>query len=246
MIGDDISSIGSGPCAPDEATAGDVRVLLEQAGLWSRVPRSVRNHLRAVERDGSLETPKGAHPAFVDVDTEIVVSNRLMLEAVAGRARDFGLQPTLSPEPLAGEAAAAGEMVARTLLGNEEAGTCLIWGGETVVKIEGAAGLGGRCQELALAASRELAGAAGGPAILAAGTDGRDGPTDAAGAIVDASTWEAVRRQGRDPARDLADHDSYAALRAAGALFRTGATGTNVMDLVIGLTPADAPATSFS
>lgn len=237
VIGDDIASIGSGPCAPDEATASEVRLLLEEAGLWARVPPSVRDHLSAVERDGSLETPKADHPGFSGVDNRIIVSNRLMLEAVAERARALGLQPTLFPEPLSGEAAAAGEMVAKTLLGNKKAGTtCLIWGGETVVKIEGAGGLGGRCQELALAASRELAGPGAGPTILAAGTDGRDGPTDAAGAIVDSSTWEAVRRHGRDPGHDLTAHDSYAALEAAGAIFRTGPTATNVMDLVIGLT----------
>jgi glycerate 2-kinase len=246
VIGDDIPSIGSGPCAPDDSTAGDVRLILEQTGLWTRVPRSVRDHLSAVERDGTLETPKGTDPGLVDADTEIVVSNRLMLERVAGRARALGLQPTLFSEALSGEASAAGRMVAQTLLDHREAGTCLIWGGETVVRIEGPGGQGGRCQELALAASRELAGSPAGPSVLAAGTDGRDGPTDAAGAIVDASTWEGVRSHGRDPDRDLAAHDSYAALQAAGTLFRTGPTGTNVMDLVIGLTPADAPATSFS
>jgi hydroxypyruvate reductase len=95
-------------------------------------------------------------------------------------------------------------------------------------------GLGGRSQELALAAARALAGTEG-SSLLAAGTDGRDGPTDAAGAIVDGSTWAAIRAAGRDPARDLARHDAYPALDAAGALFRPGLTGTNVMDIVIGL-----------
>jgi hydroxypyruvate reductase len=97
---------------------------------------------------------------------------------------------------------------------------------------------GGRCQELALSAARALyalGDAARGVTILAAGTDGRDGPTDAAGAVVDAQTWERVRAAGRDPARDLAAHDAYRALDAAGALLRTGLTGTNVSDVVIGL-----------
>ena len=97
------------------------------------------------------------------------------------------------------------------------------------------AGLGGRCQELALAAARALAGAPPGIALLAAGTDGRDGPTDAAGAIVDGHTWQAVAAAGRDPARDLAAHDAYRALDAAGVLLRPGLTGTNVMDVVIGV-----------
>jgi hydroxypyruvate reductase len=96
-------------------------------------------------------------------------------------------------------------------------------------------GLGGRCQELALAAARALAGARPCVALLAAGTDGRDGPTDAAGAIVDGRTWGAIEAAGRDPARDLAAHDAYRALDAAGALLRVGLTGTNVMDVVIGV-----------
>ena len=90
----------------------------------------------------------------------------------------------------------------------------------------GPPGLGGRCQELALAAARVLDGAPSrAPALLAAGTDGRDGPTDAAGAIVDGATWRAVRQAGRDPARDLAAHDAYPALDAAGALLRSGSRG---------------------
>lgn len=100
---------------------------------------------------------------------------------------------------------------------------------------DGASGLGGRCQELALAAAKVFSQAAESVALLAAGTDGRDGPTDAAGAIVDAGTWSAIARGGRDPASDLASHNAYHALDAAGALLRIGLTGTNVMDVVIGI-----------
>jgi hydroxypyruvate reductase len=97
-----------------------------------------------------------------------------------------------------------------------------------------AAGLGGRCQELALAAAAELDGVPG-VSLLAAGTDGRDGPTDAAGALVDGTTWARILEAGRDPERDLASHDAYHALACVNALIRTGPTGTNVMDLVIGV-----------
>ena len=102
---------------------------------------------------------------------------------------------------------------------------------------EGVRGKGGRNQQLALAAleSLEAAGATDGVVLLSGGTDGEDGPTDAAGAIVDPTTWGAVRAAGRDPERDLARHDSHRALDAAGALVRTGLTGTNVMDVVIAL-----------
>ena len=106
----------------------------------------------------------------------------------------------------------------------------------------GGAGRGGRSQELALSAARTLAraaanaaDAAAGVALLAAGTDGRDGPTDAAGAVVDERTWRAIVGAGRDPARDLALHDAFHALDAAGALVKVGLTGTNVMDVVFGL-----------
>jgi glycerate 2-kinase len=112
----------------------------------------------------------------------------------------------------------------------------MIWGGETTVTLgQASTGLGGRCQELALAAARVLDGAPRGTALLVAGTDGRDGPTDAAGAIVDGGTWSAITARGRNPARDLAAHDAYNALDAAGALLRPGLTGTNVMDIVIGI-----------
>jgi hydroxypyruvate reductase len=110
----------------------------------------------------------------------------------------------------------------------------MIWGGESTVSLGENPGLGGRSQELALAAARVLDGASG-VTLLAAGTDGRDGPTDAAGAIVDGTTWNRIRMQGRDPDRDLVQHNAYPALDAVAALVKTGLTGTNVMDIVIGI-----------
>jgi glycerate 2-kinase len=168
----------------------------------------------------------------------------------------LGLAPVVSEAPLAGEASAVGASVAAALLQDcvirtipqpeadpqrrpellaPQRPRCFIWGGETTVTLGDAPGLGGRCQELALAAAQLLAGAPGELALLAAGTDGRDGPTDAAGAIVDAGTWRAIVTAGRDPGRDLAAHEAYRALDAAGALLRPGLTGTNVMDVVIGI-----------
>jgi glycerate-2-kinase len=270
VIGDDLASIGSGPCVPDPSSAADVRGLLEHAGLWSRIPDSTRALLAAVERGQMPETPKPGDQAFARVTLELIASNQLALEAAARRAAELGLAPVISETPLAGEAAAVGASVAATLLQHcvspgipqpeavaprplevgalrqQQAGAerppevgatpCLIWGGETTVTLGSAEpGLGGRCQELALAAARTLAGARPGIALLAAGTDGRDGPTDAAGALVDGNTWTAAARAGRDLARDLVAHDAYRALDAAGALFRPGLTGTNVMDVVIGV-----------
>jgi glycerate 2-kinase len=245
VIGDDLASIGSGPCVPDPTTAGEVRRALSDAGLWERVPRAARRLVEAAESGQMAETPKPGDRAFARVTLELIASNRLALEAAARRAAELGLAPEVAETPLAGEAWATGASVAAVLLQNcgpreipqpAEPRRCFIWGGETTVTLgEAPPGLGGRCQELALSAARALAGARPGVALMAAGTDGRDGPTDAAGAIVDGTTWARAAAAGRDPARDLAGHDAYRALDAAGALLRVGLTGTNVMDVVIGL-----------
>jgi glycerate 2-kinase len=244
VIGDDLAAIGSGPCVPDPTTAGELHEVLSRAGLWDRVPASVRR-LLASESGKTAETPKPGDRAFARVTHELIASNRLALEAAAGRAAELGLAAEVAEAPLAGEAWSAGTRLAATLLQHcgrpdfpqpEAPGRCFIWGGETTVTLGDAPpGLGGRCQELALAAARELSGAPSGVALLAAGTDGRDGPTDAAGAVVDGRTWTAAALAGRDPARDLAAHDAYRSLEAAGALVKVGLTGTNVMDVIIGL-----------
>ncbi len=279
VIGDDLASIGSGPCVPDPSTAVQVRQLLEGAGLWERIPAAARHQLAEAEAGTMPETPKPGDQVFANVTLELVASNRLALEAAAKRAAELGLAPVVAETPLAGEASAAGASVAATLLHNcgrysipqpeersasglpevglfgqpeelrvsggpevgaprqakELRGRCCIWGGETTVTLGSSAGLGGRCQELALAAARALASRTAGSALLAAGTDGRDGPTDAAGAIIDGSTWAAIAAAGRDPERDLEGHNAYRALDAVGALLRPGLTGTNVMDVVIGV-----------
>jgi hydroxypyruvate reductase len=245
VIGDDLASIGSGPCVPDPATAAEVRVALAKAGLWERFPDAARRLLTRAAAGEALETPKPGDRTFARVTHELVASNRLALEAAAARAAELGLSPSVAESPLAGEAALVGAALAASLVQDCDrrdvpqpksrvVRRCFIWGGETTVTLGESPGVGGRCQELALAAARSLAGVAG-PALLAAGTDGRDGPTDAAGAIVDGGTWQAIVRAGRDPADDLSAHNAYAALDAAGVLLRPGLTGTNVMDIVIGV-----------
>jgi glycerate 2-kinase len=245
VIGDDLASIGSGPCVPDPTSAADVRALLESAGLWSGVPASARELVLSAVSGKTPETPKPGDQAFARVSLELVASNRLALEAVARLATELGLAPRVVDTPLAGEASTAGASVAASLVNNcvrlsipqpSRSPVCLIWGGETTVTLgEHPTGLGGRSQELALAAAQALDGVTDGIALLAAGTDGRDGPTDAAGAVVDGSTWAGIKTRGRDPARDLAAHDAYPALESVGALIKPGLTGTNVMDIVIGI-----------
>ena len=243
VIGDDLASIGSGPCVPDPTSAADIHGLLEGAGLWAKVPEAARRMILSMESGETAETPKPGDRAFARVTLELVASNRLALEAAAKRAAELGLAPEIVKVPLAGEAVAAGASVADNLLNNcvrlpipqpTKRRLCRIWGGETTVSLgDQPPGLGGRSQELALAAARTLAGA--GVTLLAAGTDGRDGPTDAAGAIVDGTTWNAIFAAGRDPEHDLTRHDAYPALESVRALVKPGLTGTNVMDLVIGI-----------
>jgi glycerate 2-kinase len=261
VIGDDISSIGSGPCVPDPYTVRDVIEILQRARLFQRLAPSFRDHLTGTQRGLVPETPKASHPAFAHVTARVIVNNRVALEAARAKATELGItHVTVADVPLEGTAADVGAAMARALIARRaQAGgqaSVLICGGETTVAIpqpmltpamraRSEAGAlpplpqprGGRCQELALAAAHVLseAGDAGrGITLLAAGTDGRDGPTDAAGAIADARTWDAIRDAGRDPVAALRAHESYAALDAAGALLRTGPTATNVADIVIG------------
>ena len=262
VIGDDIASIGSGPCAPDACTVKDVIDILQRAKLYQRLAPSFRDHLASTQRGLVPETPKATHPAFAHVIARVIVNNRTALDAASVKAVDLGItQVTVADAPLQGSAADAGAALARTLIARRAqsggAASLLLCGGETTVAIphptltpsprarNDSGSLppvppprGGRCQELALAAARvlsEAGDAALGITLLAAGTDGCDGPTDAAGACVDNRTWDAIRDAGRDPAAALAAHESYDALDAVGALLRTNSTGTNVADIVIGL-----------
>jgi glycerate 2-kinase len=245
--GDDPASISSGPFVGDPVVTSDLISRLERSGRWMLFDPIVRAHLERIACGEVPDTPKPGDPAFTNVRAQVIVSNRHAVEAAAARAREIGFDEVIiSPTPLAGEASIAGVRLASELLARRKLARgayrsrCVLWGGETTVTLRAGTtpGLGGRSQELALAAARSLADAgetASGIVLLAAGTDGRDGPTDAAGAIVDGLTWTAVGAAGRDPAADLAGHDAYHALDAASALLRTGYTGTNVMDVAFGL-----------
>jgi len=222
----------------------EVLSILEKADLLDRIPAAHREYLHGVARHRIPETPRATHPAFAHVKARVIGNLELALEGAADRARSQVGHAEIADGVLGGAAAVAGESVARTLLARRSADRsprCFIWGGETTVDVgntHASASGGGRCQELALAAARTLHDAgddAEGIAILAAGTDGRDGATDAAGAIVDGSTWRSIVAAGRDPAAALAAHESFGALRAANAIVPRRDTGTNVTDVVIGL-----------
>ena len=232
--GDLPEDIGSGPCEPDPSTAGDIADLLRRSAAHVEIPAVAFRWLDRVVRGDAPETPKPGDPIFEAVSTRVIGSNAVAREQAAVRARALGYVAVIEDELLTGEAADTGRRIAVRSLALAP-GTVWIAGGETTVSLGAEPGAGGRCQELALAAARELAPTAGRPpvVVLAAGTDGRDGPTDAAGAVVHAGTWAEIEAAGVDPARALARHDAYPALRAAGALLRPGPTGTNVMDVMI-------------
>ncbi len=241
--GDDLSAIGSGPCVPDPTRVQEVIDSLKRAQLFTKLSSSFQQQLLDTARGVIPETPKAGHPAFAHVSARVIANNSVALTAAAAAARRQGLKTTLVEQPLVGDASAAGVLAADALLrirdkADPGSSYCCIWGGETTVALRGPAPPGGRCQELALAAARQLANAgsrATGISILAAGTDGRDGLTDAAGAVVDETTWSAIGHAGLDATAALKAHESHGALAAANALFRPGLTGTNVMDITIGL-----------
>jgi glycerate-2-kinase len=166
----------------------------------------------------------------------VLADNRSAVAAAAEAARRSGFEPRVLAEPLIGDAAAAGRLVAARLMeGTPARPVAVIAGGETTVRTV-LGGRGGRSQHLALAAAVVLDGLDG--VILAAGTDGADGPTDAAGACVDGGTVTRARAHGFDARSALAATDSHPLLAASGDLVRTGPTGTNVADLVVALRPA--------
>jgi glycerate-2-kinase len=244
VVGDDVTVVGSGPCSPDRTTAQKLRARLAAAGMLQRLPAAIADIIDRTERGMFPETPKRGDPAFRNVTEHVIGSNALAVAAAGAAAAEAGMLVRNKRTPLTGDAAHMGHLIGRRLVDEAmETGepVCLVGGGETTVSIgETPAGRGGRCQELALAVARELHGLSGARvALLAAGTDGQDGPTDAAGAIIDHTTWQALIDAGRDPDLDLARHDSGEALDAVGALIRTGATGTNVNDVLFAVVRPD-------
>jgi len=243
VIGNDPAFVASGPCVPDLLSASDVIDRAAHAGALEALPPAVRAYLERVAQGVEAETPGVEHPRFDTTTTCVILDRHAAMRGAEEALGGAGLAVTVDEEPVTGAAAVAGEAIARDAVARATSGGahCIVRSGETTVTLDEHAGRGGRCQELALAAARQLhrAGAADrGITILAAGTDGRDGPTDAAGAIVDAGTWQAIATAGFDPEVALSRHDAYPALAAARALLRAEPTGTNVNDLVLVLIPA--------
>ena len=224
VLGDRPDMIASGPAVPDPSTSGEALAVIKKY----KIPLSpeIESALRS-------ETPK----SLDNVSFEIAGNVTGLCRAAKIAAEKRGYISEIVTDRLDGEAKLAGYMAAERALDelgkSAEAKRCLIWGGETTVKVKGS-GKGGRSQEVALAAAEKISGS-GNIVILSAGSDGTDGPTDAAGGIVDGLTWGKIRSVSYDPVEMLENNDSYNALELAGALLKTGPTGTNVNDLVIAL-----------
>jgi glycerate-2-kinase len=232
VLGDDLATIGSGPCAPDPTTFGDAERVLRARGVWEAAPAAVRAHIACGIRGEIDDTPKPGAACFARVRHEIVASNAAALESAEQLARARGLAVTRRAAPLRGEARDVGAQLAREALGLRGDSPCLlIAGGETTVTVRGN-GRGGRCQELALGAALALEGQRD-VTLLAASTDGSDGPTDAAGAFADGETLARGSAASADARAALEDNDAYAYFAREGGLFTTGATGTNALDVAL-------------
>lgn len=214
--GDDPRSIGSGPF-----------ILHHESALPANLPAWLRQLTQRA-------LPLPASGAFARIRREIVASSDLALRAARQKAEALGYQAHLHEVQLHGDALEKGRDLARYLK-FERPGHIHLWGGETVVRLPPASGRGGRCQSLALAAAMELTGTRG-IRLLAAGSDGSDGPGADAGALVDGATVARGEAAGRDALRDLTCADAGSFLAASGDLLRTGPTGTNVMDICVGYT----------
>jgi glycerate 2-kinase len=235
VVGSPLDVIASGPTVPDPTTFQDALEVLHRRGV--EAPAGVLARLHAGAAGEVPDTPEPGDPLFERVSTHIVARNRDALQGATREAERLGFRPRVVTDGLQGEACDAARVVveealrARQGMGADAAPLALLWGGETTVTVRGD-GRGGRNQELALAAALELAGQEG--VLLAAfGTDGTDGPTDAAGGVVDGGTVERGGAAGLDAWHCLARNDSYRFLQAAGDLLVTGPTGTNVNDIVL-------------
>jgi hydroxypyruvate reductase len=235
VIGNDLDVIASGITAPDKSTFADARAILGRFGLLGRVPVAVRERIEAGVAGSVEETPKADHPATKRTQNLIVGSNDLALNEAAARAKALGYRPLILSSFIEGETRDVARMhaaIAKEIVASGrpvKAPACVISGGETTVTIRGE-GKGGRNQEFALAAAIDIAGLDG-VAVLSGGTDGTDGPTDAAGAVCDGQTVSRCREAGLDARRHLDENNAYPLFDRLGDLLRTGPTGTNVMDV---------------
>lgn len=237
VVGDDLDSIASGPCVPDSKTFADCRAILAKYSIEDKIPLSVLRHIESGVAGTVTETPKAGQDFFKRTQNVIVANNFNALLKAKDKAEELGYNTLLLSSMLEGETrdvAANHIAIAREIRLHGyplKSPACILSGGETTVRIQGT-GKGGRSQEFALAASIKIAEMKN-ITVLCAGTDGSDGPTDAAGAFADETTLQRAYSAGLDPQQYLNNNDSYNFFDRLGDLYKTGPTNTNVMDLRI-------------
>lgn len=235
IVGDPLDAIASGPTVPDPTTYADALDILDKYHIRKEVPGTIRARLEAGARGELPETPKPDDPLFARVSNMIVGSNIQALQAARAEAQTLGLTPMILSSSIEGETREVARMHAALAREVQTSGNplpppaCLISGGETTVTLRGS-GKGGRNQEFVLAAALDIAGLPN-TVILSAGTDGTDGPTDAAGAIADGETCARANALGLHPRAALDGNDAYPLFEQLGDLVLTGPTRTNVMDV---------------
>ncbi|MBW2062536.1 MAG: glycerate kinase [Deltaproteobacteria bacterium] len=239
VVGDNMDTIASGPFVPDQSTFEDMALILARYKLMKKVSSSVRTHLKKGLTGQIPETPKEKDPVFTRVTNLIIGSNYLSLIAAESKAKSLGYKPLLLSSSIEGETQVVAQVhvaMAREIRTSNhpvKSPACLISGGETIVTHAGP-GKGGRNQEFALAAALEL-NELKDVLVFSAGTDGTDGPTDAAGAMADENTCTRAMSLGLSPQKYLMEHNSYPFFKKLNDHVITGPTLTNVMDVRLAL-----------
>jgi glycerate 2-kinase len=243
VVGDDLDVIASGPTVPDPSTYQDCVDILSKYDIADKLPGAIHKHLVSGVEGGIEETPKPGHPVFDKTDHFIIANNFQALDSARQHAESLGYNTLMLTSLLTGETRDAAHFKAAIVRETTRSGypiqppACLLSGGETTVTLKGN-GKGGRNQEFVLASSLALENLT--PVVcLSAGTDGIDGPTDAAGAFMDSTTLTRAKDKGLQAAAYLENNDSYHFFQALGDLYRTGPTRTNVMDIRITLVGED-------
>jgi len=236
VIGDPLDSIASGPTVPDSTTFSDAITVLEKFDLYSKAPAALNDYLQKGKEGIHPETPKPGDPLFNNTHNFIIGSNKIALEACGQKAIEEKLNTFIITSELQGDTIEAANKIIETSVSFQKDDQvkkpcCLLFGGETTIKVSGN-GTGGRNQHLALFAALLLKDQMG-ITLLSAGTDGNDGPTETAGAVVDTKTYDDAIKMGLDIKNYLNNFDSFHFFKKAGGQVITGPTMTNVMDIIV-------------
>jgi len=241
VLSGDLSTIASGPTFPDRSTFEEAADILKRYRIWTHIPAAARGVISQGCRGRIPETPKPGSPVFEMTRHLIVSDNRKSVEAAEKQAQSLGFNSLVLTTSLEGEAREIAKVFGAMAREIHRTGrpvarpACILAGGELTVTVRGK-GRGGRAQEFVLATAEQISGVPN-ATVVGFGTDGKDGPTEAAGAAADGTTFDRSRNHGMDPIKALADNDSFPVLRKLGDLILTGPTGTNVNDLYLLLLP---------